>query len=344
MAQEKTEVTGTNSMTIYKSLLESPPSGPLVPHLPLRSDAYSIEGKSVVALVRCEDRGEGIREAVRLLGGVKLITENVKGEIIIKPNCNTDDPYPRDTHPETVRTISQMIIDTGFPPDRIIIGETSGRARGLPTRHTLANLGMLDVAGEIGLGVCCFEEDDWVTVKPTNVESWPNGIKIPKKIYEAQRIILTPILRPHSTASFTMSLKLGVGMLDSIGREWLHNGQAHIQKLVDINRAFSADLVIADASEMLVNKELTKTVKPGIIIASGNRVASDAVSVALMKLFNAERVSDNPVLKHEQLHYASRIGLGSPNFENMFLKTSNLVGDPDYTDLIDKLKEELTSV
>jgi uncharacterized protein (DUF362 family) len=343
MTSERIEITETGSMDVYRSLLESPPLGPLVPYRPLRLDPYSINGRSVVALVRSDDRLEGIREAVKLLGGMEPVIKDVKGEILIKPNCNTDDPYPRDTHPETVRTISQMLISTGFPPDRIVLGETSGRGRGLPTRNTLANLGILEVAKELGIRVCCFEEDDWVTVKPTKVESWPRGIKIPRRIYEAQRIILTPILRPHSTATFTMSLKLAVGMLDSLGREWLHNGQAHIRKLIEINKAYSADLVIADASQVLVNKELTKTANPGVIIASGNRVASDAICVALMKLLNADRISDMPVLKHKQLQYASKIGLGSPEFEDMILRTSNLVGDPAYTDLIDKIKEELTA-
>ena len=343
MTSERIEITETGSMDVYRSLLESPPLGPLVPYRPLRLDPYSIHGRSVVALVRSDDRLEGIREAVRLLGGLEHVIKDVKGEILIKPNCNTDDPYPRDTHPETVRTISQMLISTGFPPDRIVLGETSGRGRGLPTRNTLANLGILEVAKELGIRVCCFEEDDWVTVKPTNVESWPRGIKIPRRKYDEQRIILTPILRPHSTATFTMSLKLAVGMLDSLGREWLHNGQAHIRKLIEINKAYSADLVIADASIVLVNKELTRTANPGIIIASGNRVASDAICVALMKTLNAERISDMPVLMHKQLQYASRIGLGSPEYEDMILRTSNLVGDQAYTDLIDKIKEELTS-
>ena len=75
------------------------------------------------------------------------MVKDVKGGFLIKPNCNTDDPYPQDTHPGTVRTIAESLLSAGVPANRIVLGETSGRARGLPTRHTMENLGMLEVAG-----------------------------------------------------------------------------------------------------------------------------------------------------------------------------------------------------
>jgi uncharacterized protein (DUF362 family) len=286
-----------------------------------------------VAVVRADERREGIEEALRLMGGVEPIVRGVKGEIVIKPNCNTDDPFPRDTHPDTVRTIVEKLTSAGFPSRRIVLGETSGRGRGLPTRHTLGNLGMLEAAEELGIAVCCFEEDKWVTVKSPTSRAWPDGIKIPRRIHEADRVILAPIMRPHSNARFTISLKLAVGMLDSAGREWLHNGEAFNEKQVELNLAYSADLVIADATKILVDT--------GIIIASGNRVASDAVCVALMKQHSVDRVSDRPVLSQEQFAICERLGLGSPRLEKMELRTSNLVGDGRFGDLISGIEEEL---
>ena len=145
------EVTHEGSMTLYQRLLEDPPEGPMVPYKPLRPNVYTENGKDVVAIVRSDDRSRGIIEATSLLGGFGPIVEGLKGEFLIKPNCNTDDPYPRDTHPETVRVIAEGLIGAGVPAERIILGETSGRARGLPTRHTLKNLGMLGVAEELGM-------------------------------------------------------------------------------------------------------------------------------------------------------------------------------------------------
>ena len=343
MGVKRIEVTHESSMEVYNRLLRNPPSGPFVPFRPLRKNTYTVDGRNIVAVVRTNDRTKGIREALKLMGSVKPFLQGVEGDIFIKPNCNTDDPYPRDTHPDTIKAITEILVTAGFPADRIILGETSGRGRGLPTRHTLGNLGMLDLVEKLGIKVCCFEEDDWVTVKPPMSRAWPEGIKIPKSVYEAGRVILTPIMRPHSNASFTISLKLAVGMLDSMGREWLHDGKDFFNKMTELNLAYSADLVIADATKILVDKELTpsKAAEPGVIIASGNRVAADAVCVALMKQYGVDRISDRPVLDHEQFVIGEMMGLGSPKLENIELKTSNQPGDGSFEKLMSRIEEEL---
>jgi uncharacterized protein (DUF362 family) len=339
------EITNEGSMSIYNRLLREPPDGPLVPHKPMRPNAYTENGKDLVAIVRTDDRISGIKEAISLLGGLAPIAEGINGEFLIKPNCNTDDPYPRDTHPEAVKTIAESLLGAGVPADRIVLGETSGRARGLPTRNTMENLGILEVAEDLGLEVCFFEEDEWITVKPPGAVAWPDGIKIPRRVYDAERVILTPIMRPHSTATFTIGLKLAVGMLDSVGREWLHDGHAHHEKIVDINLAYSADLVVADATKILVDKELTpgRAAAPGIIIASGNRVASDAVSVALMRLHTVDRVMERTVWEHEQFKFAKSRGLGPSGLKEIALRTSNLAGDPGFQEIVMGIEIELDS-
>jgi uncharacterized protein (DUF362 family) len=130
-------------------------------------------------------------------------------------------------------------------------------------------------------------------------------------------------------------------MLDSQGREWLHDGRNFFPKLLELNLAYSADLIIADASKVLVDKELTKNVEPGIIIASGNRVSCDAISVALMRLYGAERVSQKSIREHEQFKIATELDLGSSKPENIIIRSSNLTEDPTFPDLIDGLKQEL---
>jgi uncharacterized protein (DUF362 family) len=148
--------------------------------------------------------------------------EGVKGEVVIKPNCNTDDPFPRNTHHETVRCIAEGLIGAGLPAERICVGGMSGRFRGLPTRNTMEEMGLKRVADDWGIQPACFEEEDWVTARPPRASSWPDGVKIPRRIYEANRIFLTPIMRPHRTPVFTIATKLAVGLIDPVGREWLH--------------------------------------------------------------------------------------------------------------------------
>ncbi len=341
-----TVVTHESSMAEYERLMKDPPEGPEVPFKELRPEFYSVDGRSVVTLVRSRSREEGILEGLRAMGGVGRLVDGVDGEVLLKPNCNTDDPYPRDTHPDTIRVIAQALIDEGFPAGRIVVGETSGRARGLPTRHTLENLGVKAVVDEMGLQVSCFEEGEWVTVRPPKSLVWPEGIKIPRKVYEAERVILTPILRPHSTATFTMSLKLAVGMLDSLGREWLHDGIDHVEKLVELNLAYSADLVIADATQVITGRgpRLRNEADTGVIIVGSNRVATDAVGVALLKLNWAAGISTMPVLSQKQLVIGERLGLGSPRCGNIDLMSLNLAGDEFYEDVFRGIIQELGGV
>jgi len=105
------KVTRENSMREYHRLIENPPPGPGVPFTPFREELYAVKGKSAVAIVRSDDRRQGIREALRLIGGVERLCDGVKGEMVIKPNCNTDDPFPRNSHPETVRVIAEGLME-----------------------------------------------------------------------------------------------------------------------------------------------------------------------------------------------------------------------------------------
>lgn len=338
------KVTHEGSMEEYKRLIKNPPLGPKVPIKSSRTDPYAVDDKCVLAVIRSDSRREGIKEALRVIGGVTPLCDEVEGEIVIKPNCNTDDPFPRNTHPETVRIIAESLIEAGFPPEHIVVGDMSGRYRGLPTRHTMENMGLKKVADDLGIKLSYFEEEEWVTVKHPRNKAWPRGIKIPKRIYEADKVILTPIMRPHRSATFTIALKLAVGLIDAVGREWLHNGEAFYEKMVELNLAFSVDLVVTDALKCFIGGGPVhdEMAEPGIIIAGSNRVAADAVAVAVMKQYGAHGVIDKPVQEHEQFILAEQLGLGKPRIDEMVLRTSNLAEDEDFDTMINRIKDELS--
>jgi uncharacterized protein (DUF362 family) len=338
--------THEQSTAVYENLIKNPIHGPLVPFKPLKPELYSKRNKQVVVLVRTDDRRRGISHGFSLIGGVEQIVENIKNEIIIKPNCNTDDPFPRNTHHETVRVIAENLIGAGLPSHKICVGDSSGRYRGLPTRNTIEEMGIKKVADDLGLKVGYFEEEEWVTVKPPKALSWPEGIMIPKRIYEADRVILTPVVRPHKTPYFTINLKLGVGLLDPVGREWLHwnKNQDFMNRMVDLNLAYSADLCITDMMKFYTGKPpFHKDVKePGIVIIGSNRVATDAVAVCLMKQNGANRLADIPVREHLSFTISEDRALGSSHLDDIELISSNLSNDPEFDDVIKQIREELS--
>lgn len=163
--------THEGSMEVYNRLVENPIPGPPVQYRPMREEIYSSKGRHTVALVRAEERGRGIEEALRLMGELGRLVEGVEGEVVIKPNCNTNDSFPRNTHHETVRCIAEGLIGAGLPAERICVGDMSGRFRGLPTRNTMEQMGSRRVADELGIQLAFFEEEDWVTVRPPRASS-----------------------------------------------------------------------------------------------------------------------------------------------------------------------------
>ena len=330
-------------MKIYREFAANPPNAPLKQLKPRHKDLYKYEGKNIVSVIRTDEREKGIRRAVELLGGVEPMLEGVKGNVLIKPNCNTDDPYPRDTHYDTVRTIAELLIEAGHKPENITVGDMSGRARGLPTRATMKNLGITEVAEDMGLNISYFEEEEWVTVEPDATKWWPNGLRIPRTVYEAERIIFTPILRSHTSATFTCSLKLGVGLIDAEERDWLHNGENFYEKMMDINLAYQVDMVIADAMKLNTGyrTEPEDEVAPGIITASNNLVASDAVSAALLKHYDTVRVADNETQDQIQFKLAKKLGLGKPNLSEIEINGENLSKDKGFQKQLDYIMSEL---
>jgi uncharacterized protein (DUF362 family) len=330
-------------MKLFREMADNQPELPLVPSKQRRKSNYLSDGLHQVALVNCTNRNQGIAKALGLLGGLKPLLKGVKGEIVIKPNCNTDDIYPRDTCPETIRIIASSLIENGVAPNKIVVGDMSGKARGLPTRATMENLGIKTMADELGIQLAYFDEESWVRVKPEEATYWPDGLVIPRRIYDAERIIFTPILRSHSTATFTCAMKLGVGLIDARSRDWLHDGIEHYGKLLDIDSAFSVDMVVSDALKMNIGHRTDPSdeVKPEIIIVSDNIVANDAVAVALMRYYKTVRVVDMPTKEHEQFSHAKRLRLGSPNLKDIQLKTLNLTGNKVFADLVQYIEAEL---
>ena len=105
------KVTHEDSMKEYERLLATPPSACDVPIKAKRKGLFSSQGKSLMAIVHSTTRREGIRKALHLLGGLDRMCSGVKGEVVIKPNCNSDDPFPRNSHPKTIRIIAESLIE-----------------------------------------------------------------------------------------------------------------------------------------------------------------------------------------------------------------------------------------
>ena len=63
---------------------------------PLRSNSYVENQKSLVALVRTDEKKFGIEAVLNLVGGLEPAMEDLGyGTVLIKLNCNSHDPFPQ---------------------------------------------------------------------------------------------------------------------------------------------------------------------------------------------------------------------------------------------------------
>jgi uncharacterized protein (DUF362 family) len=309
---------------------------------PLRSNVYVENHKSLVTLVRTEDRVSGIEEALHLIGGIAPAIGNLdEGYVLVKPNCNSHDPFPASTHPDTVWLILKLLLEAGLKKEQIVIGDMSGPAW-LPTEATMKKNGILDVAREFGVRVSFFENEEWIWVKPKKASSWPEGFRIAKMAYNASRIISLPCLKTHQFGGvFTLSLKNSVGLINPADRTILHQKPGY--RIAEINLAYTTDLIVLDGLQCFVSggPAYGKKAASGVIIAGSDRVAVDAVGVAILKFYKAEGIAGVEVRNQKQLKRAAEIGVGHVDADMIALKASDLAEDEEFDDLVKFVKRQL---
>jgi len=268
--------------------------------------------KSRVALVKTDDRRKGVRESLKTLN-----VNPVKGKnVLIKPNFNTADITPGSTHNDTLVSLVEEIWEMGARS--ISLGERSYP----PTREVMEKKGILPILDKLNVKVIDFdnlEEKDWVLFKPKK-SHWPNGFRIARPIVDAECLISTCCLKTHQFGGiFTLSLKLHVGVVPTSrhGYEYmreLHSSPHQRKMIAEINEPFKPALVILDGIDAFVDggPMTGKRAKGEVFLASTDRVAMDAVGVAILKFLGSnESIMKPKIFDQEQIARAVELGLGA---------------------------------
>lgn len=271
--------------------------------------------RGTVALVRTEDRSEGVRRALALLG-----INPVKGkEVLLKPNFNTADPAPASTHNDTLRSL--ILALWGMGAEKITLAERSGMA---DTLRVMEVKGIFEMAEELDFAVVNLDElgpEGWVHIKPRQ-SHWPDGFLFARIALEAESIVQTCCLKTHRFGGhFTLSLKNSVGLVPRHGHPYmreLHSSPHQRLMIAEINQAYSPKLIVLDGVDAFVDggPESGTKVQAGVMLAGTDRVAVDAVGVAILRyLGTTPQVSRGPVFAQEQIARAVELGLGvsTPN-------------------------------
>ena len=267
---------------------------------------------SRVALVKTDDRKDGVKTSLKVL---KI--NPVKGrDVLIKPNFNTADIPPGSTHNDTLAALIEEI--WGMGAKSISLGERSYP----PTREVMEKKGILPILDKLNVNVVDFDDldkKDWVLFKPQK-SHWPNGFRVARPVLETECLISTCCLKTHQYGGiFTLSLKLHVGVVPTLrhGYEYmreLHSSPNQRKMIAEINEPFKPSLIVLDGIDAFVDEgPMTgKLAKGNVFLASADRVAIDAVGVAILKFLGSNQSIMRPkIFEQEQIARAVELGLGA---------------------------------
>jgi len=238
--------------------------------------------------------------------------------VAVKANFNSADPFPAATHIDTLDTLCSVILEQH--PARITLVERSGMGN---TRGVLEDAGVLELARDRGIAVTILDELDrrgWQEIQAAGL-NWSRGFFLATDIARADYVVQTCCLKTHRYGGdFTLSLKNMVGTiarrvpgLDHDFMSELHASPRQKSMIAEISKFCRTDIVVMDATSGFSSggPDKGKLIKPGVILASRDRVAIDAAGVALLRASGTvPGVMKGMIFEQEQIARAVELGVG----------------------------------
>ena len=283
--------------------------------------ALPAPSKTRVVLVRTEDRAEGVKKCLDLLN----INPFQGKSVLVKPNFNTSDETPGSTHNDTLKALLARIRDMGAKG--LAIGDRSGPE---PTEEVFDKKGVRALAAAFDAKLLNFDElgaDGYVKITPPG-SHWKDGFLVARPVVESECVVSTCCLKTHQYGGvFTMSLKNSVGVVPRKGntlmRE-LHSSPDQKRMIAEINFAYRPALIVLDGLVAFVDEGPMKGPRKdaGVFLAGTDRVAVDAVGVAILKeLGSNDAIMKPAVFAQEQIARAVELGLGVSSAADIVIET-----------------------
>ena len=295
-----------------------------------------------VAFVKTQDRVAGVNKALDLLE-----VHSMEGkDLFLKPNFNSADVTPGSTHDDVLSNLVRRLQAMGA--GRITVGDRSGMG---DTRTVMKQKDVFGMADELGFETVVFDELDasgWEMMQVPG-SHWRKGFAVARPVLEADGVVQTCCLKTHRYGGhFTMSLKNSVGLVakwvpgDSYNYMSELHGSPHQRRMIaEVNAAYQPDLIVLDGVEAFVDggPAQGKQVDAQVILAGTDRVAIDAIGVAILRHFGTTpAVSRGSIFQQEQIARAVELGLGVDGPDKIELITD----DPDSEAYAAQIREILT--
>jgi uncharacterized protein (DUF362 family) len=294
---------------VYHFLTDRAPRDiPLVDPRPRPVNPWLRNGRALVAKLKAGgDIRADIERTIALLGSLEQVID--RGDrVLLKPNFNSQDPYPGSTDLVFLRTVVELLLEAGA---KVTIGECSG---GIwkPTRKVFRKVGVFELVHDLGVELIAFDDkpDDWVRVKVNG--DYLSSVSVPRSAYEADKIVYLPLMKTHSRGRLSGALKLAVGFMHPGELRALHARHLE-QKIAEISLCWQPNLIIMDGRKAFVSggPDRGRLEKPGVVFASGDLVAIDVEAIKVLLAYKANNKLTADPWQLPQIMAALRHGLGT---------------------------------
>ncbi len=286
-----------------------------------------------VSIARCNDYNvprvyTAVKETLEQVNGIhKLVGQ--KKKVLLKLNLLSSSlgpEYAVNTHPAVVRALVDFFQkDVGA---EVYIGDSCGSLRTGSTNKAFKVTRLDKVAENTGAKWINFDQDKHIEVKKSNGATLPT-FRMARTVKDVDLIVSVPKLKTHGLTKYTGALKNTLGVIPAKGKKNVHvqapkpSNFAHA--LIDIYEEVRPHLTLMDAVVGMEGNgpNAGDPRKVGLIIASNNGVALDAVASSI--------IGYEP-LGIPTIRYAQDRGLGTADLNKIDIKGERIsdVSIPDF--------------
>ena len=267
-----------------------------------------------VFILKTIDRATGVPALLNKIG----LGDYSGKSVALKANFNSADAFPASTHLDTLRALVENLKSSGA--SGITLAERSGMG---DTERVLEQMGVLALSRELGFKAVVLNDvgkEGWLKVERGGTH-WARGFYMAKVFHDADKVVQTCCIKTHRFGGhFTLSMKNSVGLVAKkvpgglYDYMWeLHTSPYQRQMIAEINSNYNVDFVLMDGIKAFTTggPDRGTLVEPKLLLASRDRVAIDAVGVAILKMYGAKgKVGEADVFEQAQLRRAAELGFG----------------------------------
>ncbi len=299
-------------------------------------NVYREGDKTLVSIVQGDNIYTLLKEGINLIGGLERL--DIRGKtVLIKPNIVNRYPSPANTNPLVIKHLIKILHEYGA--SKVFVGDMSA-IFALPTKKNAIRSGIWKVINEEDMTFVPFEEHGWVEVDIPDGRFVKKAI-VSEFIFKVDRVINVPVIKTHSYANYTISLKNFIGAIHPQQRPYFIAPDFWDEIVAELNAAYTPHLNILDGTKIFIKGGPTRgtVAMPNLIVVTGDRIAADVVGLSIIRSFGGwGKLSTMNVWEQRQIKRAIELHLGVGSASELKIVSKRLDADKSgFDELVEKI-------